>query len=79
MQGSTSAIEGSNFRETRPTAVKDKSWKCLTEEKEILSREHNLLNNHEIVVTVHFWTEISRQKKVYKQSFVKKLRLQKQH
>ena len=42
MQGSTSAIEGSNFREARPTAVKGKSWKCLTEEKEILSREHNI-------------------------------------
>ena len=64
-------------KQVRATTIQDKSGKCLTEEQEIFSRWTEYcseLYNYKSLVTLHFWTVVGTQKKIYRQSFVRKLR-----
>ena len=66
-------------KQGRSSTIQDKSGKCLTEEKEILSRwtEHcSELYNYESCGDNADWTAASPRKKICNQSSVRKLRLQ---
>ena len=66
-------------KQGRSSTIQDKSGKCLTEEKEILSRWTEYcseLYNYEVVETTLYWTAASPRKKICNQSSVRKLRLQ---
>ena len=74
VKGLTSEKQG------RSSTIQDKSGKCLTEEKEILSRWTEYcseLYNYESCEdnAVLDWTAASPRKKICNQSFVRKLRL----
>ena len=61
-------------KQGRSSTIQDKSGKCLTEEKEILSRCTEYCS--ELVETTQYWTAASPRKKICNQSSVRKLRLQ---
>ena len=66
-------------KQGRSSTIKDKSGKCLTEEKEILSRWTEYcseLYNYESCETTLYWTAASPWKKICNQSSMRKLRLQ---
>ena len=66
-------------KQGRSSTIQDKSGKCLTEEKEILSRWTEYSQNcttMRVVETMLYWTAASPQKKICNQSSAKKLRLQ---
>ena len=62
------------------STIQDKSGKCLTEEKEILSRWTEYCSEYcttmRVVETTLYWTAASPRKKICNQSSVRKLRLQ---
>ena len=60
-------------KQGRSSTIQDKSEKCLTEEKEILSQNCTTMR---VVETTMYWTAASPRKKICNQSSVRKLRLQ---
>ena len=69
-------------KQGRSTSIQDKSGKCLTEEQEIPSRWAEYcseLYNYESYGAIQFWAAVSTQKKIYSQSFTRKLRSQLLH
>ena len=66
-------------KHSRSSAIQDKSGKCFTEEKEILSSGQNIAQNcttMRAVETTQYWTAASLRKKICNQSSVRKLNLQ---
>ena len=66
-------------KQGRSSTIQDKSGKCLTEEKEVLSRWTEYcseLYNYESCATTQYWTEASPRKKICNQSSMRKLILQ---
>ena len=66
-------------KQSRSSTIKDKSGKCLTEEKKILSRWTEYcseLYTYSVVETMQYWTAASPRKKICNQSSVRKWRLQ---
>ena len=63
-------------KQGRSTTICDQSGKCLIKEQEILSRWTEYCSELYNYVTIHFWTAVSTQTKIYSQSFMRKLRSQ---
>ena len=66
-------------KQSRSSAIQDKSGKCLTEEKDILTDGQNIAQNcttMRVVETTQYWTAANPQKKICNRSSVRKLRLQ---
>ena len=66
-------------KQSRPSTIQDKSWKCLDEEKEILCGLTEYAQNcttMRVVETTQYWTAASPRKKICNRSSVRKLRLQ---
>ena len=69
-------------KQGRSSTIQDKSGKCLTEEKEILSRWTDIAQNcttMRVVETMQYWTTASPRKNICNQSSMRKLRLQFHH
>ena len=69
-------------KQGRSSTIQDKSVKCLTEEKEILSRWTEYcseLYNYKSCGDKQYWTAASPRKKICNQSSVTKLRLKSHH
>ena len=63
----------------RKSTIQDRCGKCLTQDKRFSADGHNIALNYttmRVVVTMQSWTAVSPQKKIYNQSFLRKLRLQ---
>ena len=66
-------------KQGRSSTIQDKSGKCLTEEREILSRWTEYAQNcttMRVVETTLYWTAASPRKKICNQSSMRKFRLQ---
>ena len=79
-EGSEEIKEGSNLRETGYfSTIQERFGKSLTEEQRFSADGQNTALNYttmRVVVTMQFWAAVSPQKKIYNQSFMRKLRSQ---